>query len=215
MLLSTALLASGIAIGISIPRKPTSPEVKKNEAGSESNQTALTISPTQTVPTPTPTPTSIPSPTPIPTQAEEVSTKQYNSPTKRLQFEYPSSWILKEEKSDDGKGWIIRLQGPKQGMFIFENTSPLYGFDDFTLVKTTSKIAGKTYSASKYTSDSWKNSFIDVKVQDKPFPLTVQYGDASSWGFIGYDQKYDEIQDFSKVLVPLQKILDSMKIKNS
>lgn len=188
--------------------------------GQEQSQQIETPTPSAAAASPTPTETpsptirvETPAPESTPTKTPELtaSLKTYISSSKRITFQYPSDWnILPAPDSYDG-GKVIELQGPKQRLRIYDNGTPNYGFDDFTVVDTTATIAGQSYPARKYTSQSFGNSFIDVKVQDTPYKLYIQYGDAASVGFQGFNQKYDEKVIFDSDIAPIQTILSTFK----
>lgn len=179
---------------------------------STQNNNQQQISPTSTmqnVPTDTPTPTTS-SQTQITPQNNQLPTVEYVSPSHHISFKYYPDWkILSVPAPYDG-GDVIELQGSNQRLRIYDGGTPNYGFDDFKIVDTTALIGGKSFPAKKYTSQSFGNSFIDIKVQETPYKLYIQYGDAASVGFQGYNQKYDEKVNFESDIDPVQKILQTL-----
>jgi len=126
----------------------------------------------------------------------------FTSSDQRVTLTYFSNWI---KTGND-------LQGPHQRLRILGAQTPTHDFDDFTTTDTTISVAGKTFAAKKWTSDSWKSSFIEANIGDEEHPLYIQYGDAASVGFSGYEQKYDAKVNFEEDIKPVEAVLNSIQI---
>lgn len=143
---------------------------------------------------------------------DPLLTKTYKSATGRLSFKTYPNWIVKNpENTWSEEGLVHMVQGPKQMLRLYENTSPIHAFDDFITEPINVTVSGKSFNATKWTSQSWNNSFVEVQIQESPYELHVEYGDAASVGFIGYDQEYDDVVDFEEDIKPIMVILESLK----
>jgi len=165
----------------------------------ESQSVVNNISPTNPVPS-----NLIVTPTEI---IKKTLSKKFTTSSGKVSCNYFSNWIIKTYNS--GEGNITTIQGPKQLLKIIEG-EPMHGFDDFSVVKHEAAIAGKLFEAQKYTSQTWLNSFISVKIQDEPYKLYLEYGDAASVGFTGFDQQYKDKVDFESDIQPINEILQTL-----
>lgn len=211
---ATIFIILGIILAVGIVAGAYYLGTKKSQPSSQYNSEPVQPSPKAVLQNP---PTSTPASTNNQAQTSpsdsNIPSVEYLSPSHNISFKYYPEWKLLSAPPPYDGGNVIELQGPHQRLRIYDGGTPNYGFDDFKIENTTAVINGKTFPARKFTSQSFGNSFIDVKVQETPYKLYVQYGDAASVGFQGFNQQYAEKVNFEVDIEPIQKILQTFTYK--